>query len=352
MLPIYDKARTTFGIKNGFVEDQIEEIYAFLKRLYQSENLELFTIEYFKTKVKTFELEKAYSLLKKPFSHYLINSDIHLKEEQMVEEISKVIYDYQKKDKRVDKYFIAKLVEIMVSAKGLHQYITDIEFHKYSKRYLALYDDKTLKVYKKSIEEDAEQFISKHNYYMYYKVVEILRHEVEHANQEKMVEEQDSILEAQLLKICFAIFPKYHEYIFQLPLPIFFIWNIAVILHAKKDFKKYIENWEYAPQERMAEIRANALVLTLLEQEKLQSIQEIFESDMLFALLQGYDKPLGPTDFYFSELGFSQKWEKVEKLSFLSLEEKLLFGFPLTLEEVNEVKQNKKKVLSKMQKIC
>lgn len=357
MFQTYEKARILFGIKNGFVEEQIEDIYAFLKDAYSLENLEHLSAEYFKVRNKKLRLERAYSILKSPVSHYFVNTDFHLLEEQMVEEISKLIYDYRKKEKTIDKYFIAKLVEIMVSAKGLHQYITDIEFQNYSKDYVALYDDRTLKVYKESIDKEMSHFILGNNQYSYYKIVAIIRHEIEHARQEKIIDSGTNTIEAQLLKICFSIFPKYKDYfehLLKLPLPIFLIVYIIITLYSKKDYNKYIENWEYAPQERIAEIKANALVLTLLEQEKqdLKSIQNVFESDTFFLLLQGYDKPLGPTEFYFSELGLREKWKNIQDISWLTLEEKLLFGLPLTSKELGEAKREQRKVLSAIQKIC
>lgn len=366
MLKIYQDAITLFGIEQGFVEEQLDWIYQTLLACYKLENLEEMNTQYCSIGDNKTEIEMAYQLLKEPFSHYIVSRDSKvINKEQMIEEISRLIYDYHKKGIIVDHRFIAKIVEILVAYNRLHAYVKDIEFRLVSKNMIAGYhDSKTLRIYDYNLKKAFSLFTigeaKERCYFPYYRTVASLGHEMEHAKQKRMWEQRENDIRSILSQIC-NHYKETNDINFErianFPEPIFVILDKLLQIRFSMDYKKYEQNWMYSPEERMADISGNLLALTLLDhvvnKKELENLKTYFYEKIMDFLLYGYDRLLGPTDFYLSQ--FRQYKERLKILGMsksLKMEERLLLGLYLTSKERKEVEKNKEKMLSKIQTIC
>ncbi len=356
------KALTRFGIKSGFVEEQVEKIYQSLIAQYNLDEFEFLSPEYCAASDQKHEINMAYFRLKKPFSQYIINQESGIiKEEQMVDSIAKLIHDNIKSRKQVDNHFIATLVELLVSGKGLHEYVSDIEFHKYRTSGIAAYDrTNALKVYTYDLPNRCANFALEKDYYPYYKVVSWVGHEIEHANQRKVRQQKRGDVRTVIWNACEYNQDKADEFFDQVimyPALLFFILNLIYKRRIKRIDKIYQKYWSYNPKERVADICGDSLVLSLIEQdskkEVLSNIWNMFSEELLATLLGGYDQLLGPTDFYLSKFKQYEDCLRINEFSkSLSLEERLLLGLRVTSDELAEAKENKEKVLSVVRKIC
>lgn len=365
MIKRYQDALTLFGIQSGFVEEQIEKIYDSLKEFYKPENFAFLSPEYLIASDKQYELSNAYYCLCQPFSHYIVNQNSNSRNhEQMIDEVSKLIYDYSKKGKIVDKSFIAKLVEILVSFKRLNQYIRDIEFQAYDKYAICDYGNETLTVYEQTLKDSiiAPYSFGKTEklYYLYYQTVATIYHEVKHADHKKIAEQEKNDIHSFLWQACNAYKQSDDEFfsrIVSLPSPIFEIMNVLLEFKINQHYRKYHKYWLYCPEERVAEICGNSLALTLIEQapnkKELQNMVTDFSELIVKILFFGYDKLLGPTDFYLSKFKQCEDCLKLFEISkSLSLEERLLLGLYVTPNELERAKKDKEKILSGVRKIC
>lgn len=361
----YQDALALFGIQSGFVEEQIEKVYDSLKELHKPEDFALLSPEYLMASNKQRELASAYYCLYKPFSHYIVNQNSNLiNEEQMIDEVSKLIYDYSKKGKIVNKEFITKLVEILLSFKSLNQYIRDIEFHAYDKNSICEYGNGTLTVYEQNLKdsivapywfEEAEK-----SYYPYYQTVATIYHEVKHANHEKIAEQGKNDIYSFLWQACNVykqIDNESFSRIVSLPSPIFEIMNALLGFKTNQQYRKYRKYWLYCPDERVAEICGNSLALTLIEQapnkKELKNMLTHFSELVVEILFFGYDKLLGPTDFYLSKFKQYKDCLKLSEMSkSLSVEERLLLGLYVTANELESAKKDKEKILSGVRQLC
>ncbi|MCI9234264.1 MAG: hypothetical protein HFH08_06735 [Bacilli bacterium] len=365
MLKRYEEALATFGITSGFVEDQVEAIYQHLSAQYNPEIFKFLSPEYCDMSDKKHQLTMAYFLLCEPFSHYIVTQNsIMIKKEQMIEEISRMIHDYRKRNHEVDKNFIVELVELLVSFKGLHQYVKDVEFRRYSKSSMAGYAQSgTLTVFEqelKNIVIPEMLELEEARDYLYYQTTYIVGHEIEHAAQQKQGKESSKDVYSFLWRGCTDFIQKDEasfSRIAALPTPIFEIANALLEFSTKKQHKKYQKNWSYCPIERAAEIHENNLALTLIEQAQnrkfLYNLENLFCNNIMAYLFYGYDKPLGPTDFYLSRFKqYGDCLQLMELAKSLTLEKRLLLGLQVSNEELESAKINKEKILSGVRKLC
>jgi len=357
----YQEALTAFGIQSGFVDEQVEGIYQSLMAQYNPDIFEFLSPENCDMSDKKYQLTMAYYLLCQPFPHYIVNQNSRtIKEEQMIDEILRLIYNYSKNHQEIDKRFIAQLVELLVSYKNLHNYVRDIEFHSYSKDSVAEYTNaRTLKVYETNFKEAFDSYRLEKDEKFYYSV-SLVRHEIEHVDQKRKRESSEENTQVFLWKACSAYVAKedaFFDTIVKLPNPFFFILKIIASIISHKNDRKYQKNWLYCPEERVADICGNDLALTLIEhaqnKEDLERIRNILNDEIMEILFFGYTKPLGPTDFYLSRFKqYSDCLQLMELAKSLTLEERLFLGLQVSNEELESAKINKEKILSGVRKLC
>ncbi len=365
MLDYYEQALKLFQIESGFVDEQLEEMYKQLLENCESNVSEYFSSKYLDEKLRKDKIRRAYKWLQEPFRHYIVSSlSSEIKQEQLEEDILKLVHDYRKQNYHIDEYFIAQLVELLVSNKELHQYLRDIEFKKNKRNSLAGYEqDGTLTVYSDSI---LEYIISPNNlegidneYYPYYIVISLITHEVEHANQKREKEKDISSIKSQIWKAC-DYFRKQYDLEFQKILkfsnPLFELLNLKLKFLYSINQIKYQRCWEYSPKERIADLIGYNLVLSLIEKsnkkEELEALRNIFTSNFRQTLFFGYDKQIIPTEYYLKQFKMQAEYLRISEMAKkISLEERLLLGIFISDEELEQL-LNEEKIIDKVRILC
>lgn len=187
-----------------------------------------------------------------------------------MENILKIIYDKTIKDNLLNLNDIKKFLELLIVEKSLNNYVLDIDIQPIRSNILASYSnyDKNITIYNemvaimvKNIEKnilttnDFEKFLYKN-----FSILQMLLHEIEHANQQKIAYNENS-LEAFIIRLSYLIDDSYEG-----------------------------ELYECCPEERLAEIKSFEEVLTLLNYLNLESnlLAEILATEKLQRLLRGY----------------------------------------------------------------
>ena len=255
-----------------------------------------------------------------------------------MENILKIIYDKSFENKILDLKDIEKILELLVINKCLGNYILNIDIQPIRSNNLASYSTftkniiiytGTLELMVKNIEKNIliASDIEK-NLYKNLSILQILLHEVEHANQEKILYTENS-LEAFIIRMSCLVSNSYNENLY-----------------------------EYCPEERLAEIKSFEEILSLITiiNNKLEKLSEIIETEKLQRLLRGdhYSKSLVncPLITYFKlgnkeEILQSFDWysdtpenalSKASNIYDLNL--RMKFGFPITINEYGESMKN------------
>ncbi len=156
-------------------------------------------------------------------------------------------------------------------------------------------------------------------------MLQILLHEIEHANQTK-ISYTDNTLEVFILRMSYTVNDYYSETLY-----------------------------EYSPQERMAEIKSYKEIISLISfiENKLYNLPTILETEKLQRLLRGYHYNQGkissPIITFFKQAGKesilqSFDWYRLHDLNTVytnySIDERFNYGFPISLDEYsNNIKK-------------
>lgn len=187
-----------------------------------------------------------------------------------MENILKIIYDKTVNNKILNLKDIEKILEVLVVEKKLNDYISDISIQQIRSNSLASYSTYTKKItiYTEMINKMTKDIeknilnISEFEAILYKNllILQILLHEVEHANQQKIAY-NDNTLEALIIRLSYLINNGYDESLY-----------------------------EYCPEERLAEIKTFEEILTLINHidKKLITLPEIIETEKLKRQLRGY----------------------------------------------------------------
>ena len=149
-------------------------------------------------------------------------------------------------------------------------------------------------------------------------LLQILLHEIEHANQIKMAY-TENILEAFIIRMAYTVDDSYFECLY-----------------------------EYSPQERLAEIKSYRKIISLISyiKNKLETLPLILETEKLQRYLRGYHysngKVICPFITFFTtgkkeQILLSFEWYLKQSLDLVykeyNLNERFNYGFPISLEE-------------------
>lgn len=240
-----------------------------------------------------------------------------------MENILRIIYDKTLNNRILDLNDIEKILESLVMYKCLNDYILNINVQYIRSNNLASYSPHTKKItlYITVVEQmikDIETNILNANDFeiMLYKnlsILQVLLHEVEHANQQKIVYDENS-LEALIIKLSHLVIDNGNEKLY-----------------------------EFCPEERLAEIKSYDEIIELIKylNKELLILPEILNTEKLRRLLRGYHYSNSsitvPIIDYFT---FGKKSEvlKVFDLSTdvkkkYTLNERLKYGFPISIHE-------------------
>jgi len=246
-----------------------------------------------------------------------------------MEKILQLIYDKSINNKTLDLNDIEKILELLITNKKLNEYVLNIKEKQRESKKLASYsiETKEITIYSNTIElmlNNIEKKIKIDNYfeielYKNLSILQIVLHEIEHANQQKIMYKENN-LEAFILRLS-----NYYD-------------NNSLL-------------YEYSPAERLAEIKSfeELILLINLIKNKVHQLFPALETEKNHRLLRGYhyqnnniDSPL-ITYFCLSNKEHILKafeWynddynDRLKQVcSLYHLKERLIYGFPITMEE-------------------
>lgn len=254
-----------------------------------------------------------------------------------MESILKIIYDKTIANKILDLKDIEKILEILVVEKRLNDYILNISIQQIRGNNLASYSTYTKKItiYAEMINQmvkDIEKNILNINVFeaTLYKnllILQTLLHEVEHANQQKIAY-NDNTLEALIIRLSYLVNNGYDENLY-----------------------------EYCPEERLAEIKTfeEIFILVSCVNKKLITLPNIIEMEKLKRQLRGYHYKNNfvtvPIVDYFT-IGNKKELLDTFDLSNVclknyALNDRCKYGFPIS---INEYGTSMKKLVLSLQK--
>lgn len=259
-------------------------------------------------------------------------------------DIFKLIYEYSKNGRLVDKEFIEKLVQLEIRMKKLETYIHDVKFStkcEKNEKAIASYRTGILNIYMLKIYEMLENsdkyldlfFDIEKIFYQNTNVSQIILHEIEHANQAKK-RRLSKAIEGDILRLSAGVKNN---------LQVSSEFFQKCMTNPKWIASYYNANYFYSPNERLAEIRSNNEMATILSYhaEYLPNLLEFFKIRELEALTMGYlDKNsnlISPTLTYLQGMEMDKyllecSWYNEE--NFRTLNDTYKNQFNLTLRQI------------------
>lgn len=292
------------------------------------------------------------------------------KEELMLLKFAKLLFDYSINRKRVDENYISELFDIIINGKNLNEYVRDYriidecEKTGFKSQYsVASYNGETkiITLSKEGIDIVVKNqmkysyLFSDIEYFLYINLLatQIILHELEHVNQEKLIH-TGSDMESKILMISSAYDIKLIEKLVMSkkinPLVAFLYEYIKVEKYNNKYYKFYI----YSPHERLAEIKSYQQIIDALSifNQYSKRIIEFEKICKLENMIKGYDDySFSPTILFLKKLKkqeqlkqfdwYSDNSEEALKLSMqhYSLEERLKYGLPASIYEQEMIKK-------------
>lgn len=367
----YQEALNLFGITEGFVDEQIDFIFEALKENHNPDKFPFMSPEYKEASDKRREVKMAYSTLKSSFRNYIVSKNFidNSTRENMNDQILKLVYDHAKGGKNIDEYFISDLVEIIVCNRNLNDYVKQISFETTRmKNKIAAYGiDNNLKVYSPNIyDEIRNSYIPgletlEKRYEPYCQVVNIIGHEIEHANQKRLRTENDlDDIKTKILLACNyfqAKTIKDIENIEKLPAFLHLLSSIKLLFLTNLYRKKYHKYWLYSPVERLAEFSGTNLSLDLIQNlhENLAMPLPTLEKNFMISLVNiilGVYRVDAPTIYYLEKLKQYEDSLTIKNMSRdLSLEERVILGLEVYPEEMGLLLCNGEKIIQKIRSL-
>ncbi len=281
-------------------------------------------------------------------------------------EILKLLYDYMAARKMVDKYFIYKLVEIVVTYKRLHKYVSGAIAYK--KKIDKTDDDDHITFANFNPQKNRITAIEKvfnfdftnyDNYDYLFNEYEIIMyrniyiavlilHELEHASQEKQIIFGGDEIETRLLKTCYLFKRIFSEF------KNFCIMNTRGNINScdflvfRQTPQLYTQFYNLDPSERLAQIDAYRNILAALNRikDKIPNLYEFQTALLVEQMLRGYNiNCLCPTGSFLKSVNRSDVWTsfgfydsdqdqlKSKVMEQFNLEKRLRLGLPISLSE-------------------
>ena len=290
----------------------------------------------------------------------------------MEEKILELVYNYSIANKLADRSFIEKIIYIVVENENLNKYFKDLK--AVDRRIseddtvveLASYNPvtKIITIYAEAI----SRLLTENDYFDYYlqdiesifnknlKVAQVVLHELEHVEQCKIIDEKKDI-ESDILRvsmrsnIVLSDDGKLARNLFNQGIEV-----EQIIKYVQESQKRYRKGYEYAPEERLAEIKSYRKIINIIKplEQYIPKINKIEECKYLSNLLRGYEEEynlLAPTIGYFNYCGHSSSlenfaWYLDDYMKCLEkskeqyeLLDRLKYGLPIEWNEYEHVKE-------------
>lgn len=274
--------------------------------------------------------------------------------------IIKVILSYFQQKKEIDEEFFHKITEIIVSERSLNNEVRDllIESKTYNKDGIdiAYYDHftKIIEINTSALDYSTN-LMKKVNgitleddlLFTYLEAAFNLIHELEHANQEKIIRSQNiKNPEGMIIK-------TNHNNIVRMNFMLHKLRNgllteeenerIANIeLWEKLGFNIYQHFYQYSPIERLANVHAFDLILTIIKELPIENdIYKTYLFRKCTHLINGYTDNITPTPYFFEQLYGKDVWRrlkyKINKKPELNTDERFALGIQVSEDEKEDL---------------
>lgn len=283
----------------------------------------------------------------------------------MKEELLKLLYNYSVNGIIADKYYIEKFIKIVNHYKKLDNYLDSFELNyslEEKKNIISAYSFcmKRIIVYFNKLQyaiknNNTSKYLIPKNEDIFLKNVmisQMLLHELEHANQAKIMDEHNNI-ESQILRLTGV--GKSTEYVaIKLQKKGYNLNKIKELINNK--ILIYNKYYDFAPHERLSEIKSYETLYSITSMikdivpnvNKIQEIgalnnmlkgftlnKELISPTILYLKMQGEEKELEKFNWYDSSLTESIKKAK----RYYSLEDRIRLGLPIDEIEHYQVKK-------------
>ena len=276
-------------------------------------------------------------------------------------QLARLLYDYSSNNNMVNKAYIDKLMDIVVNGKNLNDYVSNYEISGENSSLDAgyIYSSRKITIYAKKIygiilnEMRYATLLPDDEKYLFINsiITQIILHEIEHANQRRIIEKENN-LESDILKLCeFKELTKIDE-----------LESKGLINDLEAKYYKtiemseymntYHELYEYAPDERLAQIKSYQELIDSLrffkDNSKILELEELYK---LGNILNAYRDTSSPTITYLNTQGrneelkqfdwYSDSEEEAIKLSQnkFVLRDRIKYGLPIDKKEKQFVKE-------------
>ena len=218
----------------------------------------------------------------------------------------RLIYDYSVKDKIIDKSYLEKFIDVVVNSQELNDYVRDMELSPDYENELSL---ATYNPLSKKIKINSFGILNMLGYNTKYRklftkientfydniqISQILLHELEHANQRKIVDTKNN-LESDILRLSMAQISD--DKLEQLLNQGFSMGQLLLYMQYKGavNKKNYEENYKKAPEERLAEIKSHQEIFHLLSyiKEYIPNLLDYENTTWLEQMIRGYNPEFG-----------------------------------------------------------
>ena len=260
---------------------------------------------------------------------------------------------YDLTDRDADEEFFYELLYIMTSYYKVSDYIHEITFNdsKYSGCYLKntinIDKKRTLRKWQKILMTLDIPESERHIGELFY-LSRVFLHELEHVNQEKTMHDNPTSLSGRILVESFCYNkginnPQTREYL---------IRNNPQAFRSMQNriTNVYNDNYSIAPQERLAEIRANSICFVTARIKKLR-ISDYYLSEVYKNFLRGYDIEEEPTKAYILLINPDFNFGKIEILTQdMSQNDRCMYGLKVPSSHLSKLEYTKDKILSRTMK--
>jgi hypothetical protein len=274
----------------------------------------------------------------------------------MKSKLLRLIFDYSKNGKLVDKAYLEKLIDLVVNSKDISKYVQNSEIVSSGTEetmdgiLLAEYrpNRKLIRIYSEAMERMLQELFNgiEQIFYKNVLITQIILHELEHANQRRIIEKEDT-LESKVLKTSVTNIDI--DLVSTLLNEGFTIDQILYYIRREKTLRE--EHYLLLPDERIAEIRSHQEIVRTLEpiKEYTPNLIEFEKANILENMLRGYFYNEGvitsPTLEYASA---SKRIDKLKSFQWfdennqeclrkarkeLSLKKRVTYGLPLDVNE-------------------
>jgi len=276
---------------------------------------------------------------------------------KMVDKVSiplaKLIFDYIKQKRDIDKSFIDKVIEIVVTNLNINDYVRgariinnpwekrkaiEVANYNYRTKIITIELQAAIEFYTFDLKRinlnDSERFAIIYNC-----IMQTILHELEHANQWRKVDAKEPGLETRLIadsntNIKLASKGDWFDKLLAEGYPECIIYS-----YLKKQSEINWTYWDYAPYERLAEYYSHTTMATIFKEIGSFSGISYYECLMLCqSYLRGYMNGIVPTKFYFDKIGASNFYIEIENEgNNLDFESRAAMGLPISKDEYNNL---------------